>query len=81
MPTESVLRGPGPGLARSAASQGTQLYWGWGGALDATEFRHIEDAFVVAQTSNSAGEVTGALLVDSGADYLVDASGDYVKVT
>ena len=45
------VAGSGPGFGAQRSFPGTELYWGWGAALDATEFRHIEDAFVVAQTS------------------------------
>lgn len=57
---------------------GTQIYWGWGGALTAVEFAAIEAAFQTALLPPSP--VTGALLLNDDEDYLADASDDYILV-
>ena len=75
------VAGSGPGFGAQRSFPGTQLYWGWGAALNATEFRHIEDAFVAAQMPISGGDILRAILLDSDADYLADAQGNYLKVS
>ena len=57
---------------------GTQLYWGWGGALTAVQFAAIESAFQTAILPPSP--VVDALLINDDDDYLSEADGDYVIV-
>jgi hypothetical protein len=65
------------GLAK-LSFPGTQLYWGWGGALSASEFAAVEAAF---QTALAPPEpILDALIVDGSGDYLiVDGDGNYLK--
>jgi hypothetical protein len=58
---------------------GTEIYWGWGGALTASEFIAIESAYTAALLPPNP--VLDALIVDGSGDYLiVDGSGNYLKV-
>jgi hypothetical protein len=62
---------------------GTEMYWGWGGALTAVEFAAIEAAYQTALLPPVV--ITDALLLTSGsdADYLLVTAGnddDYLKV-
>lgn len=65
------------GLAKRSFP-GTQLYWGWGGALTAGEFAAIESAFQTALLPPSI--VADALLINDDEDYLANAAGDYAIV-
>jgi hypothetical protein len=66
------------GLARRSFP-GTEIYWGWGGALTAAEFAAVESAF---QTALLPPEVIiNALIVEDAGDYLVvDDAGNYLQV-
>jgi hypothetical protein len=58
---------------------GTEIYWGWGGALTASEFAAIESAFASAILPPTI--ITESLLVDASNNYLLtNSSDDYLQV-
>ena len=78
MSTEFVSRALVPGFGAQRSFPGTQLYWGWGGALTASEFAAIEAAF--RTVTLPPGVVSDALLINDAEDYLAQSDGDYPVV-
>ena len=74
------VAGSGPGFGAQRSFPGTQLYWGWGAALTASELGRIETAFADSQLPPGTDTITGALLVDDNDSYLVDEDGNYIVV-
>jgi hypothetical protein len=69
------VAGSGPGFGAQRSFPGTQLYWGWGGALAAFEFAAIDAAFRTVILP--PGILTDALLINETQDYLAQSNGDY----
>lgn len=74
------VAGSGPGFGAQRSFPGTELYWGWGAALTASEFGRIESAFTNAQMPPDDGPYAGALLTDDVDNYLIDEDGNYLVV-
>jgi hypothetical protein len=72
------VAGSGPGFGAQRSFPGTQLYWGWGTALTASEFASIEAAF--RTITLPPGVVSDALLINDAEDYLAQSDGDYPVV-
>ena len=72
------VAGSGPGFGAQRSFPGTQLYWGWGGALTASEFAAIEAA--LRTVILPPGVVSDALLINDAGDYLAQSDGDYPVV-
>ena len=64
------VAGSGPGFLAQKSFPGTQLYWGWGAALNAAEAGALEAAFQESLLPPSSDNVTGALIVDDDNNYL-----------
>jgi hypothetical protein len=64
------------GLAKRSFP-GTELYWGWGGAMTAAQFAAVESAFQTALLPPGVVTVTGAIIIDDDGNYLVDENEDY----
>jgi hypothetical protein len=69
------VAGSGPGFGAQRSFPGTQLYWGWGGALTASEFAAIDTAFRTVILA--PGIISDALLINDAEDYLAESGGDY----
>jgi len=69
------VAGSGPGFGAQRSFPGTQLYWGWGGTLAASEFASIEAA--LRTVTLPPGVITDALLINDAEDYLAQGDGDY----
>ena len=74
------VAGSGPGFGGQRSFPGTQLYWGWGAALTATELGHVESAFVNSQLPPDTDSITGALLIDDDGNYFAVDDEHYIKV-
>jgi len=72
------VAGSGPGFGAQRSFPGTELYWGWGGALVASEFAAIDAAFRTVILP--PGIVADALLINDAEDYLARGDGDYPTV-
>jgi hypothetical protein len=60
---------------------GTQMYWGWGGALTNTEFAAIESAFQTAILPPTPSDnITDGVIVDGDNDYLLIDTDLYLIV-
>lgn len=79
-PDGICVAGSGAGSGAQRSFPGTELYWGWGAALTASEFGKIESAFVNALLPPDDGPYPGALLVDGLDNYLIDEDGNYLVV-
>jgi hypothetical protein len=74
------VAGSGPGFLGLKSFPGTQLYWGWGAALNAAETGALEEAFQESLLPPSSDNVTGSLIVDDDNNYLLGDDDTFIVV-